>query len=252
MEREARERVLRVAAKSTVVLASAHEETENLVRKIALFDSELVEVHQAHEVVEETACSLSNVVADVELLWEEFERMRQEQFEELTLLQTWGSELCFAIVGPPRERNHLLEGMQIAALHHTKMARELAMLRTVVPFVVEFTLGCSPNKTFWVEVVDELVAKILELEERRLWLECPGARIYDLLLGMPSDQAQLVNSLDVSVGQLGAVLAAWWEADAELEALQTSVVWVQNLVLDWAVFSCSISVHSSGAARGPG
>jgi hypothetical protein len=45
---------------------------------------------------------------------EEFEREHREQFEELTLLQTQGYELCLAIVGPPRVRNHLSEGMQIS------------------------------------------------------------------------------------------------------------------------------------------
>jgi hypothetical protein len=43
------------------------------------------------------------------------ERERQEQFEELTLLQTRGSELCHAIVGAPRVRNHFSEGMQLVA-----------------------------------------------------------------------------------------------------------------------------------------
>jgi hypothetical protein len=45
-EREAQERVSRVEAESTVVLASAHEETEGLVRKIALLESELAEARQ--------------------------------------------------------------------------------------------------------------------------------------------------------------------------------------------------------------
>jgi hypothetical protein len=41
------------------------------------------------------------------------EKEHQEQFEELTLLQTWGSELCLAIAGPPRVRNHLSEGCEM-------------------------------------------------------------------------------------------------------------------------------------------
>jgi hypothetical protein len=76
----------------------------------------------------------------------------------------------FGILGcdsPPRVRNHLLEGMQIAALHHTEMAQELATLWTVVSSIVEFMLGCSPDETFWVEVVDELVAEFWKLEEWR-------------------------------------------------------------------------------------
>jgi hypothetical protein len=43
--------------------------------------------------------------------------------QELTLLQTRGSELCLAKVGPSTVRGHLLEGMQIAAGRHTEMVR---------------------------------------------------------------------------------------------------------------------------------
>jgi hypothetical protein len=41
-----------------------------------------------------------------------------------------------------------LEGMQIAALHHTETVEELAVLQVAVSSVVEFMLGCSPNETF--------------------------------------------------------------------------------------------------------
>jgi hypothetical protein len=140
-EREAREMVSRVEVESAMALNSAREETDSLVRKITLLKGELVEVHQACEVVEE------------------FERGHREQLEELTLLQTQGSELCFAIVGPPQVRNHLSEGMWLAALCHTEMAIELDTLRTVVSSTVVLALGCSPDETFWVEVVDKLVAE---------------------------------------------------------------------------------------------
>jgi hypothetical protein len=50
---------------------------------------------------------LSDVAADAKNRWEVFEREHQEQFEELTLLQTQGFELCHAIVGLPWVRNHL-------------------------------------------------------------------------------------------------------------------------------------------------
>jgi hypothetical protein len=56
-------------------------------------------------------------------------------------------------------RNHLLEGMWITALHHTEMAGELVALRAAVSYAVEFALGRSPDETFRVEVVDDLVAK---------------------------------------------------------------------------------------------
>jgi hypothetical protein len=74
-------------------------------------------------------------------------------------------------------------GMRAAALHHTKMVGELATLRAVVSSVVELVLGHSPDEAFRVEVMGELVAKFWRLEELCSWLERPGARICDLLLG---------------------------------------------------------------------
>jgi hypothetical protein len=51
------------------------------------------------------------------------------------------------------------EGMRIAALHHTEMAKEFAVLRAAVSSAVEFALGRSPNKAFRVGVVDEVVTE---------------------------------------------------------------------------------------------
>jgi hypothetical protein len=67
--------------------------------------------------------------ANAEHQWEVSERECREQFEEITLLQTWGSELCHTIVGPPGVSNHLSEGMQLAALYHIEIDGELATLR---------------------------------------------------------------------------------------------------------------------------
>jgi hypothetical protein len=83
--------------------------------------------------------------------------------------------------------------MQIAALRHTKMAEELAPLWAVVSSTMESVLVHSPNETFWVEVVDELVAKFRKIEERQSHLERPGTRVCDLLLGPPPGQARLAN-----------------------------------------------------------
>jgi hypothetical protein len=66
-------------------------------------------------------------------------------------------------------RTHLLEGMWIAALYRTEMARELAVFQAAVSSLVELTLGCSFDKTLWVEVVGELVVKFWKLEERHLF-----------------------------------------------------------------------------------
>jgi hypothetical protein len=59
-----------------------------------------------------------------------------------------GAELCLAIVGQSRPRNHLLERMRVATIRHTEMAGELAMLRVVVTSATELVLGCSPDETF--------------------------------------------------------------------------------------------------------
>jgi hypothetical protein len=56
-------------------------------------------------------------------------------------------------------RNHLYEEMQLATIHHTEMAGELAVLQVVVSSAVELVLGRSPNEIFHVEVVGELVAE---------------------------------------------------------------------------------------------
>jgi hypothetical protein len=86
MEREARERVSRVEAENTAALASAHEDAEGLVRKIALLEGELVEARRAREVAEEKSRGLSNAAANAEHRWEVFEKECREHFEELILL----------------------------------------------------------------------------------------------------------------------------------------------------------------------
>jgi hypothetical protein len=85
--------------------------------------------------------------------------------------------------------NHLSEMMRISTLHHTEMAGDLATLRVAVYPTVESALRRWPAETFWVEVAGELVAEFQRLEEWCSRLEQPGARIYDLLLGPPLDQA---------------------------------------------------------------
>jgi hypothetical protein len=101
---------------------------------------------------------LFDVAVDVERWLEECKRECLEKVEELTLLWTRGSELCLATVGPLRVRSHMLEGMQIVALYLVEMVEELASLRAVISYATEFTLGCSPNKAFRLEVLDKLIA----------------------------------------------------------------------------------------------
>jgi hypothetical protein len=110
-------------------------------------------------VVKEKFCSLSDVSADGLQWLVVSEKEHQEHFEELSFLWAWGSELCLAFPGPPQVRNYLLEGMQAAALHHVEVVGALTTLRAAVSSVVELVLERSPDESFWVEVMDELVAK---------------------------------------------------------------------------------------------
>jgi hypothetical protein len=87
--------------------------------------------------------------------------------------------------------------------------------------VCEFALGRSPNDTFWVEVVDELIVEF-RMQEWRLRLERPNARIGDLILGLPSSWAELTDRLEEAIGQLGVEQVVHREADIELEALWNS------------------------------
>jgi hypothetical protein len=178
-----------VEMENITTLAYAREDEEGLIQKIALLEGELAEARRAREVAEEKSRVLSNAAVDAERRWEVSEKGCWEHFEELILLQTWGFELCFAIVGPPQVRNHLSEGMRIAALRHTEMVGELAALRAAVSSTMEMALGRSPDETFQVEIVGELVAEFRKLEGQCSRLEQLGVRIYDLLLGPPPSRA---------------------------------------------------------------
>jgi hypothetical protein len=86
------------------------------------------------------------------------EREHQERFEELTLLQTRGPELCHAIIGPPRVR-HMSKGMRLVPLRHTEIAGELAVFWVAMSSAVESVLRCLPSNTAYAEVVDELAVE---------------------------------------------------------------------------------------------
>jgi hypothetical protein len=112
-----------------------------------------------------------------------------EQFEELSLLWAWDTELCLAIVYPSQVRSDPSAKIRAAALRHTEMVGELTGLQAVVSSVAELVLGRSPNETSQVEVMNELVAKFRRQEELCSRLEGPGTRIYELLFGPPPSQA---------------------------------------------------------------
>jgi hypothetical protein len=108
-----------VVQDSTALRIKDAEDQAALSETIALLEGELVVEHRAREVSK---------------------RERREQFEELTLLQARGSELCHAIVSPRQARHDLFEGMRLAALCHTEMAGELAALGAAVSSTVESAL----------------------------------------------------------------------------------------------------------------
>jgi hypothetical protein len=229
--------VLRAEVENAVALASAQEDAEGLILKVALLEVELALACRAQEVADVAADGARQLVV--------FERECQKQFDELSLLQACGSKLCLAIVGLPSVRNYLSERMRVAALRHTKMAGEVAMLQVVVSSSMESVLGSLPDETFWVEVVGELVAKFRRLEGLCSQLERPGATICNRLLGLPLGQAQWAGRLNMAARWLGVDLAARREVDAELEALRTSAGRVRDLVLDNIDGSSSLAASLS-------
>jgi hypothetical protein len=97
---------------NTAVLASPCEDTEGLVRKVALLKGELAEARRAREAVKEKFCKSADGMRWLVVS----EKERRGQFKELSLLWARGFELCLAIVGPPWVRNCLLERMRATAL----------------------------------------------------------------------------------------------------------------------------------------
>jgi hypothetical protein len=83
---------------NVMLLSSALEDAEGLIRKVALLEGELVEACQAQEVVEEKLCSLSDASANGARWIVASEVEHREQFEELSLLQAWGAELCLTVI----------------------------------------------------------------------------------------------------------------------------------------------------------
>jgi hypothetical protein len=189
--------VSQVEAENSTALTSTRSNVEGLAQKIALLESELTEDCQDRETSE---------------------REYWECFDELTLLQTQGSEMYLTIIGPPRPRR-LYEGKQLATLHHNKMVQELAMFWMAVSSAVESVLECSPNNVARAEVVGELVAKLHRVEGHHWKLEWPTTKICDLLLGPPPSRAWLADHLEEVPGRLRVELDARQEVEAKSEAL---------------------------------
>jgi hypothetical protein len=66
---------------------------------------------------------------------------------------------------------HLSEGMQLAALRHSEMAREVAVFQVAVSSIAESVLRGSPSDTARTEVVGEFIAEFQKVEGRHSRLE---------------------------------------------------------------------------------
>jgi hypothetical protein len=127
-----------VEEKNAMALASAHEDAEGLAWKVALLEDDLVAERRAREASE---------------------REHRAHLKGLTLLQTQGSKLCHAIIGPPRVKLHLSEAMWLATLRHIEMVGELTAFWAAVSSAMELVLGRLLGDTARVEVVGELVTE---------------------------------------------------------------------------------------------
>jgi hypothetical protein len=102
---------------------------------------------------------------------------------------------------------------------------------------------------------EDLVLKVALLEdepaEERRVREASISRIGELLLGPSSGQAWLANRLDEAAGQLREELDARREgkAEAEFEALWSSIARVQDLVLGDVGGSSSLATSMSAVAE---
>jgi hypothetical protein len=124
-----------------------------------LLEGELVEAHRAQEVAEEKFRSLSGMSAEGAWRLVVFEMERREQFEELSLLWAWGAKLCLTIIRPSQVKSPLFVRMRAAALCHAGAIGELTALRAAGFSTAELVLGCLPDETSQVEVMNELTAK---------------------------------------------------------------------------------------------
>jgi hypothetical protein len=152
--------------------------------KVSLLKGELVEGRQARDVVGERVCRLLSSSAEGARQLMASKTEHREQFEELSLLWSWGVELCLSIIDPSQVMSPLPARMRAAALHYTRVVRELTTLWAAVSPAADLVLGCSPGETSRVEVMNELTAKFQEQEELCSRLKGRGARICSLLLAV--------------------------------------------------------------------
>jgi hypothetical protein len=87
------------------------------------------------------------------------------------------------------------------------VARELAALQAAVSSSAERVLGRSIGETTGMKVKSELASQFQRLEEVCSWLEGPGLRICDQLLGPSPGQAHWAERLEEVVGWLEVMTA---------------------------------------------
>jgi chromosome segregation ATPase len=86
--------VSKVEVESTASLASARREAEGFTQRVAILVGELVDACQARDTTQAIIQDLSDKAPNIDRQQEEAERKCRELVQELTLLQTRGSELC--------------------------------------------------------------------------------------------------------------------------------------------------------------
>jgi hypothetical protein len=74
-------------------------------------------------------------------------------------------------------------------------------------------------------------------------------RVCDLILGSPFDRIRLADRLEEAVRWLWAKPVAQWEADAELEALQSFAARVHDIVLESPDETSSLAMSLSSAVE---
>jgi chromosome segregation ATPase len=84
------------------LLDSTRGEVDEEVQKVAHLKDELADVRHARDTAEAKLLGLADRVADTDQQQEEAEVQCTTLAEELTLMQIRGSELCLAIVSPPK------------------------------------------------------------------------------------------------------------------------------------------------------
>jgi hypothetical protein len=102
----------------------------------------------------------------------------------------------------------------------------------VVSSAAQSVLGSVTTEAFWADVVGDMVARFWEQTKWCSHLEDLGSRGFDMILGPADNRVQPTIRLEEATRRLHVMHDDHWEAVIELRALWSSVVWVQDLVLE--------------------